>query len=66
MPSQDVRTPNEKLAKLIAAALIGEGIIPARYAGPLEQKLKSGTAKPEDWRFWIEDILPAKPEVEHE
>ncbi|MEP7343597.1 MAG: hypothetical protein ABI977_38105 [Acidobacteriota bacterium] len=53
-PTPDARTPNERLAEIIAAALTGAGLIPPTRLDELKRKLAYGTAKAEDWCHWIE------------
>jgi hypothetical protein len=55
MPSTtDIQTPNERLAEIIAKALIGAGLIQSARLEDLKRKLAAGAAKAEDWVHWIE------------
>jgi len=52
--TQVAPTPNERLAEIVAEALIVADLIqPARFED-LKRKLAAGTAKAEDWSHWIE------------
>jgi hypothetical protein len=50
----DLRAPNERLAEIVADALIKAGLIQSTGLEDLKRKLASGAAKAEDWRHWIE------------
>ena len=55
MPAtSETSSPNERLAEVIAASLIGAGLIPPARLDELKRKLANGTAKAEDWCHWIE------------
>ncbi|MGE0128640.1 MAG: hypothetical protein AB7U82_11215 [Blastocatellales bacterium] len=55
MPSTpDSLTPNERLAEIVADALIKAGLVPSARLEDLKRKLAAGTAKAEDWSHWIE------------
>lgn len=55
MPSTpDLRTPNERLAEVVAEALIIADLIQPSRLEDLKRKLAAGTAKAEDWSHWIE------------
>lgn len=47
-------TPNERLAEIIADALIEAGLVSSSELEELKRKLVSGTAKAEDWSRWVE------------
>ncbi len=50
----DTRTPNERLAEIIADALVvADLVLPARFE-ELKRKVAAGAAKAEDWSHWIE------------
>ncbi len=51
----DNRTPNERLAEIVAGALVSAGLIQSARLEELKRKLAAGTAKPEDWSHWIEN-----------
>ncbi|HKQ72918.1 MAG TPA: hypothetical protein VJ810_04260 [Blastocatellia bacterium] len=51
----DTRTPNERLAEIVAGALISAGLIQSARLEDLKRKLASGAAKAEDWSHWIEN-----------
>ncbi|MGH9839438.1 MAG: hypothetical protein ACREEM_11715 [Blastocatellia bacterium] len=48
------RTPNERLAEIVADALVAAGLVAASRLDELKRKLAAGTAKAEDWSHWIE------------
>lgn len=50
----DTRTPNERLAEIVAGALINAGLIQSSRLEDLKRKLAAGAAKAEDWSHWIE------------
>ena len=50
----DTRAPNERLAEVVADALIKAGLIQSARLEELKRKLVAGTAKAEDWSHWIE------------
>jgi len=50
----DTRTPNERLAEIVAEALIVADLIQPSRSEDLKRKLAAGTAKAEDWSHWIE------------
>ena len=50
----DTRAPNERLAAVVADALIKAGSIQSARLEELKRKLTAGTAKAEDWSHWIE------------
>jgi len=50
----DTRTPNERLAEVVADALVNAGLIQPARLEDLKRKLAAGTAKAEDWSHWIE------------
>jgi len=50
----DTRTPNERLAEIVADSLISAGLIQSSRLEDLKSKLAAGAAKAEDWRRWIE------------
>jgi hypothetical protein len=50
----DLHTPNERLAEIIAGALVKAGLVPPARIEDLKRKLAAGTAKAEDWNNWIE------------
>ncbi len=50
----DTRTPNERLAEIVADALINAGLIQSSRLEDLKRKLAAGAAKAEDWSHWIE------------
>jgi len=50
----DPRTPNERLAEIVAAALVKAGLVSSARLEDLKRKLAAGTAKAEDWSHWIE------------
>ncbi len=50
----DMRTPNERLAEIIAGALAKAGLVSSARLEDLKRKLAAGTAKAEDWSQWIE------------
>ncbi|MCI0391184.1 MAG: hypothetical protein MOB07_20785 [Acidobacteria bacterium] len=51
----DPRTPNERLAEIVADALISAGLIQSARLEDLKRKLAAGAAKAEDWSHWIEN-----------
>jgi hypothetical protein len=51
----DPRTPNERLAEIVADALISAGLIQSAGLEDLKRKLAAGAAKAEDWSHWIEN-----------
>jgi len=51
----DTRTPNERLAEIVADSLISAGLIQSSGLEDLKRKLAAGVAKAEDWRRWIEN-----------
>ncbi|MCI0336107.1 MAG: hypothetical protein L0226_00880 [Acidobacteria bacterium] len=53
---QGTRTPNERLAEIIADALVSAGLVSSSRLEDLKGKLAAGTAKPEDWRLWVESV----------
>jgi hypothetical protein len=50
----DTRTPNERLAEIIANALVSAGLIQPARIEELKRKLAAGAARAEDWSHWIE------------
>ena len=48
------RTPNERLAEIVADALVKAGLVSSARLEDLKRKLAAGTAKAEDWSHWIE------------
>ena len=58
-PTPDARTPNERLAEVIAASLTGAGLVQPARLDELKRKLANGTAKAEDWSHWIESAQRA-------
>jgi hypothetical protein len=50
----DTRTPNERLAEIVADALANAGLVQSARLEDLKRKLAAGTAKAEDWSHWIE------------
>jgi hypothetical protein len=50
----DTRTPNERLAEIVADALVNAGLVQSARLEDLKRKLAAGTAKAEDWSHWIE------------
>ncbi len=50
----DPSTPNERLAEIVADALVNAGLIQSSRLEDLKRKLAAGTAKAEDWSHWIE------------
>jgi len=54
MDDNTSRTPNERLAKIVADALIEASLIAAARRDELESKIAAGTARKEDWAHWIE------------
>jgi hypothetical protein len=52
--TSDSRTPNERLAEIVAGALINAGLVSSARLEELKRKLAAGTAKAEDWSHWIE------------
>lgn len=53
MPEEN-QVADEKLAGEIVKNLLAEGLIPARRAKDLTDKLLTGTATENDWRNWID------------
>lgn len=51
----DTRTPNERLAEIVADSLINAGLIQSARLEDLRRKLAAGAAKAEDWSHWIEN-----------
>ena len=51
----DTRTPNERLAEIVADALLSAGLIQSSGLEDLKRKLAAGAAKAEDWGRWIEN-----------
>jgi hypothetical protein len=51
------KTPNERLAALIAEALRKERLVPANRIEDVRRKLASGSARDSDWRVWVESAL---------
>ena len=51
----DPRTANERLAEIVADALISAGLIQSPRLEDLKRKLAAGAAKAEDWSHWIEN-----------
>ena len=49
----DARTPNERLAEIVADALLSAGLIQSAGLEDLKRKLATGAAKAEDWNRWI-------------
>jgi hypothetical protein len=47
-------TPNERLAEIVADALVKAGLVSSARLDELKRKLAAGTAKAEDWSHWIE------------
>src|SRR5215510_13348436 len=55
MPSMPERpTANDKLAEIVATALVESGLVSSSRIEDLKRKLASGTAKPGDWKHWVE------------
>lgn len=52
--TSDPQTPNERLAEIVAGALVSAGLISSSRLDELKRKLAAGTAKAEDWSHWIE------------
>ncbi|MGH9751345.1 MAG: hypothetical protein ACREA2_01045 [Blastocatellia bacterium] len=52
--TSDTRTPNERLAEIVANALASAGLIQPARLEDLKRKLAVGSAKAEDWSHWIE------------
>jgi hypothetical protein len=52
--TSDARTPNERLAEIVADALVKAGLVSSARLEDLRRKLTAGTAKAEDWSHWIE------------
>lgn len=50
----DSHAPNERLAEIVADALLKAGLVPSARLEDLKRKLAAGTAKAEDWSLWIE------------
>jgi len=50
----DTATPNERLAEIVAEALIVADLVQSSRFEDLKRKLAAGTAKAEDWSHWIE------------
>jgi hypothetical protein len=50
----DTRTPDERLAEIVAEALIVADLIQSSRFEELKRKLAAGAAKAEDWSHWIE------------
>ena len=50
----DTRTPNERLAEIVADGITKAGLVPTARFDELKRKLAAGTAKAEDWSHWIE------------
>lgn len=50
----NTRTPNERLAEIVANALASAGLIQPARIEDLKRKLAAGAAKAEDWSHWIE------------
>lgn len=50
----DTRTPNERLAEIVANALASAGLIQSARLEDLKRKLATGAARAEDWSHWIE------------
>ena len=50
----DTRTSNERLAEIVADALVKAGLVSSARLEELRRKLAAGTAKAEDWSHWIE------------
>jgi hypothetical protein len=53
----DTRNPNERLAEIVAEALVVKGLVSEARIEDLKRKLAGGTAKPEDWSHWIESAV---------
>ena len=51
----DTRTPDERLAEIVADALLGAGLIQSSGLEDLKRKLAAGVAKAEDWSRWVEN-----------
>jgi len=65
MPSTtDSRTPNVRLAEIVANALISAGLIQSAGLEDLKRKLAAGAARAEDWRHWIESPQRSSPRKE--
>ena len=62
MPESEPESPNDTLTAQIVQRLLQKGLILKDHALELETKLKSGTARPEDWNLWVE--LANAPELE--
>jgi len=56
-------SPSDQLAEKIAKALSEAGLVSAKRAEEIKGKLAAGSAKEQDWRFWIEESL-RQPETE--
>jgi hypothetical protein len=54
LSTPDTRAPNERLAEIVANALVKAGLIQSSRFDDLKRKLAAGTAKAEDWSHWIE------------
>jgi len=52
--STQAPTPNERLAEIVAEALIIADLIQPARLEELKRKLAAGSAKAEDWSHWIE------------
>lgn len=52
--TSDTRTPNERLAEVVANALASAGLIQPARLEDLKRKLAAGAARAEDWSHWIE------------
>jgi hypothetical protein len=60
----NTRTPNERLAEIVANALISAGLIQPAGLEDLKRKLAAGAARAEDWRHWIESPQRSTPRKE--
>ncbi|HKC86932.1 MAG TPA: hypothetical protein VKG02_13195 [Blastocatellia bacterium] len=60
----DTRTPNERLAEIVADSLISAGLIQSSGLEDLKRKLAAGAAKAEDWRRWIENAQRSSQQKE--
>ncbi|MGI8494176.1 MAG: hypothetical protein ACR2L1_02535 [Pyrinomonadaceae bacterium] len=59
MAHEESKLPNDVLAGLIIEKLDAENLILHDKLGEIEKKIALGTARPEDWRLWVEMNLPA-------
>jgi hypothetical protein len=54
--------PDEELALLIANRLVDGGLIDPDRRDEVSTSIAAGTARPEDWRLWIELGPAGRPE----